>query len=179
MKILFITGNKNKLSEALEIMPQIEGCDVDLPEIQEIDTKKIIEHKLLEAIKQKPNTALIVEDQSLTIDGLNGLPGPLIKWFLMSLENKGLYKMAKSMGNCNAQATTTIGYCNEIGEIYYFDATVSGKIVAPIGDHGWGWDPIFLPSGYNLTLGQMTADQKNELSSRRVVFDKLKKFLNL
>lgn len=40
MRILFVTGNKNKLKESMVIIPEIEGCDIDLPEIQELDTKK-------------------------------------------------------------------------------------------------------------------------------------------
>lgn len=160
-------------------MPQIEGCDIDLPEIQELDTSKIIEHKLHQAIKQKPNTAIIVEDQSLVIDSLNGLPGPLIKWFLKSLDLNGLYKLSQSMGNCSAHATTIIGYCSDSGEFNYFESTIEGQIVAPIGDNGWGWDPIFLPNGHNLTFGQMSPEQKNQFSMRKIALEKLKSFLNL
>lgn len=179
MKILFITGNENKLKEAKAIISEIEGCEIDLPEIQELDTKKIIEEKLNEAIKQKPGIALIVEDQSLVIDGMNGLPGPFIKWFLKNLEVDGLYKMALNMGNQFAEAKTTIGYCSEKGEINFFEATVKGKIVSPRGNIGWGWDPIFLQDGYEKTYAEMTMEQKNELSMRKIALEKLKKYLKI
>ena len=179
MKILFITGNPNKLKEAKEIMPEIEGLDIDLPEIQELDTKKIIELKLHEAIKQKPGIDLIVEDQSLIIDGMNGLPGPFIKWFHKSLEIEGIYKMALKMGNQNAEARTIIGYCSSKGEIIFFESVVKGKIVAPKGDIGWGWDPIFKQNGYKKTYAEMTIKQKNKLSMRKMALEKLKEYLKI
>ena len=177
MKIYFITGNKNKLREAQMMWPRIEGIDIDLDEIQEMDGKKIIEAKLKEAIKQKPNTDLIVEDQSLTIDGMNGLPGPLIKWFVNSMSLEGIAKLAKSMGNQNTEAKTIIGYADKLGNINYFEAIIKGKIVDPRGNIGWGWDFIFQPEGYDKTFAEMTVEQKNELSMRRIVIEKLRKFV--
>ena len=177
MKILFITGNKDKLSEAVAIMPEIEGCEIYLPEIQELDTKKIIELKLHEAIKQRPGIDLIVEDQSLVIDGINGLPGPFIKWFLKSLDVDGLCKMALKMGNQSAEAKTVIGYCSSVGEINFFEAIVKGKIVSPRGNIGWGWDPIFQPDGYKMTFAEMTMEQKKQLSMRGIALEKLKEYL--
>jgi non-canonical purine NTP pyrophosphatase (RdgB/HAM1 family) len=178
MPIYFITGNKNKLREIQAMMPKIEGCDIDLIEIQEMDDKKIIKAKLEEAIKLKPGMELIVEDQSFSIDGMNGLPGPFIKWFDKSLEMKGLYKLALKMGNQKALAKTIIGYCNPKGKIHFFEATIEGKIVSPRGTIGWGWDFIFQPKGYKKTFSEMTMEQKNEMSMRRIALEKLKEHLN-
>ena len=177
MKIYFVTGNKDKLREAQAMWPEIEGIEIDLDEIQEMDGKKIIEAKLKEAIKQKPGINLMVEDQSLTIDGMNGLPGPLIKWFVKSMSLEGIAKLAKVMGNQNSQATTIIGYADELAKINYFEATIKGKIVDPRGSIGWGWDFIFQPEGYDKTFAEMTVEEKNELSMRRLAIEKLRKFV--
>jgi inosine triphosphate pyrophosphatase len=177
MKILFVTGNKDKLREAKSMVPEIEGCEIDLPEIQEMETKKIIRAKLEEAMKQKPGVELMVEDQSMIIDGMNGLPGPFIKWFINSLGLEGIYKLAAKMGNQNAGAKTTIGYVDSKGDIRFFEATIKGKIVSPRGEIGWGWDFIFQPEGYDKTFAQMTMKQKNELSMRRLALEKLKEYL--
>jgi inosine/xanthosine triphosphate pyrophosphatase family protein len=64
MTIYFITGNKSKFTEGKAILPELEQLEIDLPEIQEIDARLIIEAK---------------EDTSLYLECLNGLPGPLIK----------------------------------------------------------------------------------------------------
>lgn len=178
MKIYFVTGNKDKLKEAQAMWSEVEGINIDLDEIQELDGKKIIEAKLKEAIKQKPGIPLIVEDQSVMIDGMNGLPGPLIKWFVKSMGLEGLVKMAESVGNNNCEARTIIGYTDKLGNTNYFEATIKGKIVSPRGNIGWGWDSVFQPEGYNETFSEMTIEQKNELSMRRMALEKLKKYLD-
>ncbi len=73
MEIYFITGNKNKFEEAKSVIPELQQLDIDLPEIQEIDAKTIIKAKLAEAFRYK-QSEFIVEDTSLYLDCLNGLP---------------------------------------------------------------------------------------------------------
>lgn len=177
MKIYFITGNKDKLREAQSIWSEIEGINIELEEIQEMDGRKIIEAKLTEAIKQRQGIAIIVEDQSLMINGMGGLPGPLVKWFVKSMSLEGIVKLAKSMGNQTAEAKTIIGYADKNGKINYFEAIITGKIVSPRGVTGWGWDYIFQPTGYNKTFAEMTMEQKNELSMRRMAIEKLRRFV--
>ena len=174
--IYFITGNQGKLNEAKAIIPSIEGYDVDLPEIQEIDPHAIIRAKLLEGLKHKEGE-LIVEDTSLYLDALNGLPGPLIKWFLKTIGNDGLYNLVEKLGNNKAQAKTLIGYAKDAEHIEFFEGVIEGEIVAPAGT-GFGWDPIFKPAGHDKTFGQMDFDEKNSLSMRRMAFERLKEYLN-
>lgn len=174
--IYFLTGSANKFSEVKSILNNIEQLDIDFPEIQEIDAEKIIKNKLQEALKYKKQE-FIVEDTSLYLDCLNGLPGPLIKWFLKTIGNKGLYDIAEKLGNSGAQAKTIIGYSNSSGEINFFEGTLRGQIVSPCGENGFGWDEIFMPSGHDKTFAQMKPHEKNEISMRRNSVNKLKEFL--
>jgi len=175
--IYFITGNIGKLSEAKSVISDFEGYDVDLPEIQEIDAHAIIRAKLLEGLKHK-NGELVVEDTSLYFEALNGLPGPLIKWFLETIGTDGLYNLADKLGNTKAYAKSIIGYAKNADEIEFFEGVIEGEIVPPAGDKGFGWDPIFKPAGHDKTFAQMDFDEKNSLSMRRVAFEKLKEHLN-
>ena len=84
MKIYFVPGNENKLNEAKKILPEIEGLNIDLIEIQSIDSQEIIEHKLNEAKKHHSGN-FVVEDTSLELVAMKGLPGPLIKFFEKSI----------------------------------------------------------------------------------------------
>ena len=170
--IYFITGNQGKLEEAKSIISDIEAYDIDLPEIQEIDAHAIIKEKLLEGLKHK-DAQLIVEDTSLYLDALGGLPGPLIKWFMKTIGNEGLYNIAEKLGNNKAQAKTIIGYAITKENIEYFEGVIEGEIVPPTGDKGFGWDPIFKPNGHSKTFAEMDADEKNSLSMRKVAFAKL------
>lgn len=178
MKIYFVTGNKNKLKEVQMIWPEIEGLELDLKEVQELEPKNILEEKLEEAKKYKPNTCLMVEDLSLEIDGMNGLPGPLIKWFLKSVGREGVYKMAKMFGNQEAIARVTLGFVDKNGENKYFEGIVKGKIVEPRGESDFGWDPIFIPEGFDKTFAEMGAEEKNKISHRKIALEKLRKFVD-
>lgn len=175
-KLIFITSNKHKLEEAQAIFPGIEARDIDLPEIQEIDPKKVIEAKLLEAFKCHKGE-YIVEDTSLYLDAIPSLPGPLIKWFLKALGREGLYGLTEKYDNFGAQAKCYIGHISEQGEVSYFEGAVSGRVVSPRGESSFGWDPIFQPDGYELTFAEMGTEEKNKISHRKKALIKLKEAL--
>ena len=176
MGLYFITGNKNKFEEAKAILPELEHMDIDLPEIQEIDPKEIIKAKLEEALKHHEGS-FIVEDTSLYMDALNGLPGPLIKWFMKTIGNDGLANIAQKLGNPKAQAKTIIGYATDGDNIHFLEGSISGEIVQPQGDTNFGWDPIFKPDGYDITFAEMSKDEKNKISMRKQAVEKLKEFI--
>jgi inosine triphosphate pyrophosphatase len=170
--IYFITGNKGKLAEAKEIIPELEGLDIDLPEIQEIDAKKVIEAKLLEARKHHSGE-FVVEDTSLYFDAIPGLPGPLIKWFLKTIDNQGMADLVDKYGVNTGKAVNMLGYIDSNDKITYFEGSIEGNIVQPRGDNGFGWDMIFQPRGYDKTFAEMSQSEKNAISMRRMAFEKL------
>jgi len=172
MAIYFITGNKGKFAEVQAILGNVEQLDIDLPEVQDVDAHKIIEEKLKEAQKRQVGEC-IVEDTSLYLEGLNGLPGPLIKWFMKTIGNEGLFKISVAFRNSKAEAKTLIGYSDEKGEIQFFEGSIAGTIVSPRGE-GFGWDPIFQPEGYEKTFGELNASEKNSFSMRKIAVEKLK-----
>ena len=177
MKLYFLTSNKNKFEEVKAVLSGVEQLDINLPEIQEIDAKEIIKAKLYEAFNHQQGEFL-VEDTSLYLDCLNGLPGPLIKWFLKTIGNDGLFNLCDKLGSCNAEAKTIIGFAKSRDEIYFFEGSIRGKIVNPRGDNGFGWDKIFKPDGFSKTFAEMSLGEKNIISMRRVALNKLKEFLN-
>ena len=176
MVLYFITGNKNKFKEVKSILGNIEQLNIDLPEIQEIDAKEVIKAKLLEALNYK-NAKFIVEDTSLYLDCLNGLPGPLIKLFMETIGNAGLFNIAEKLGDDRAEAKTIIGYAKSREEIYFFEGSIKGKIVRPKGNSGFGWDLIFQPEGFSKTFAEMSEKDKNFNSMRRIALNRLKEFM--
>lgn len=176
MALYFITGNKNKFSEVKAILGDVEQLDIELPEIQELDARAIVKAKLLEALNHRKGE-FIVEDTSLYFDCLNGLPGPLIKWFLQKLGNEGLYRIANALGNDRVTATTIVGYARSHEEIYFFEGSLKGRIVEPKAPTSFGWDPIFQPEGHAKSFAEMSREEKNMISMRRLALNKLKEFL--
>ena len=176
MTFYFITGNKGKLADAKLFIPKIEQLDIDLPEIQSIDSREIIREKVEEAFKYTDGE-FIVEDASVSLDCLNGFPGPLIKWFEKAIGNDGIYEIADRMGSDGVEAKITIGYARNKHVIHFFEGVIRGKIVSPRGENGFGWDPIFQPEGHLKTFAEMTHEEKNEISMRRIAMEKLMEFL--
>jgi len=105
-----------------------------------------------------------------------GLPRPLIKWFMKSIGNEGIAKLAQTFGAA-AVARTIVGYTDDKGSVEFFEGAVKGSIVEPRGDTNFGWDPIFMPEGYDRTFAEMTAEEKNAISMRRMAAEKLKSHL--
>jgi inosine triphosphate pyrophosphatase len=177
-QLYFITGNKNKFEEIKEIIPDLERLDMDLAEIQDMDARKIIEHKLKEALLHHRGKNFIVEDTSLCLESLKGLPGPLIKWFLETIGCGGLADIAHASGNNKATARTYIGYARSDGDIYFFDGEIAGTIVPPRGESNFGWDIIFVPDGYKKTFAELGRAEKQKISMRKIAAKKLKEFLD-
>ena len=173
----FVTGNTGKLEEAKQVIQELEGLDINLPEIQEIDAHKVIEAKLLEARKHHSGE-FVVEDTSLYFNATPGLPGPLIKWFLKTIDNQGMADLVDKYNTQKSRAVNLLGYIDSNGKIIYFDGSIDGKIVQPRGDNGFGWDKIFQPNGYDKTFAEMTQEEKNAISMRRMAFEKLRVYLN-
>src|SRR5689334_6374952 len=96
--LYFITGNAGKFNEIKAIIPAVEQLKLDLDEIQSLDSQAVIEHKLEQAATRH-NGEFFVEDTSVTIDCLNGLPGTFIKWFLETLKPAGLAELVHKYPN--------------------------------------------------------------------------------
>jgi len=169
-----LTGSKGKFEEIRAFFPAAKQLDIDLPEVQELDPQVIIKTKLEEAMKRTEGE-FIVEDTSLYIEGMNGLPGPLIKWFLKAIDLEGVARLGEVFGK-SAKAVTLIGLAKD-GEIYFFEGSCTGRIMPPRGEGGFGWDQIFLPNGTDKTFGEMAREEKKQYSMRIRALKKLEEFL--
>lgn len=179
MKIYFITGNKNKLEEIKSLFSdipeiEIENLKLDLPEIQELDSKKVILEKIEVAKLDKSLKNIFVEDTSLCFDYFNGFPGPLIKWLYTTAGPQKISEMLKP--NNKATAIVSIGFYDG-KDTHFFEGRVTGKIVSPRGDDRFAWDLIFMPDGYDKTYAEMPIEEKNKISMRRLAILKFKEYL--
>ena len=170
--LTLVTGNPGKLAEWRRIVPkqyELEALDVDLTEIQSLDSRKIAADKARRAyeVVGKP---VIVEDLAAGLDVLNGLPGPFIKFFQQELGKNALYSLA---GRGTA-ATVSCTVCHFDGTNYtYGEGIVHGHVVPATGDNGFGFDFCFVPHGQAKSFAQMTPAQKDAISHRRLAIDDL------
>jgi len=175
MKIIFLTGNKNKLAEAQKILGEdikVVNKKIDLEEIQSTEVEEVIKEKIKAAYKilKKP---VIAEDTGVYIKNMNGFPGALIKFYLDKIGNKGIVKFN---GGSQAYAETIIGY-HDGKKIHIFRGKVNGKISKKVRGKGFGWDPVFVPKNSKKAFSEMIETEKNKISMRGKAFRKLKKFL--
>lgn len=171
--IRFVTGNASKVRELRRRIQNLEQLDLDLPEIQSLDAHEIIRAKL-EAARAHSDEELIVEDTSLIFDCLGCLPGPFIRWF-EELGIDGLADLVLRFEEHGATARTIIGYANG-SDVRFFEGSVRGRIVAPRGPPGFGWDPIFVPEGYDQTYSELS-EEKHAMSHRARAVEKLVAYL--
>lgn len=176
MALYFITGNAGKFKEIAEIIPDLEQLELNLDEIQDMDPKIVIEHKLDQAASQHDGE-FIVEDTSLSFNCLNGFPGTLTKWMELALGINGVADLVLKYEDRSAIAKVTIGYHDAQGINHYFVGEIEGEIVAPRGTNKFGWNTIFQPKGENRTFGEMTMEEKNRISMRAIAARKLAEHL--
>jgi inosine triphosphate pyrophosphatase len=163
-EVFFVTGNRFKLAEVEAVLGKMRHVDLDLPEVQELDSRKVVIAKAQAALAQGYSPVLI-EDTSLSLAAMNGLPGPLIKWFLKAIGGEGVHQLGVSKGSCDAEVRTIFGLALGPQTLIYGEGVVSGRVVSPRG-RGFGWDAIFQPDGSEMTMGEMTAEQKSGFSMR-------------
>ena len=175
--IHFVTSNKNKLRELSNLLQnQLIQIHLDLNEIQTCDLKVLVEDKLRQAWK-KLGCSVIVEDTSLYFNAWRELPGPMVKWFVENLGPQGMYQALQNFNNQQARAVCCLGYTSDGETLHLFHGEVEGKIVAPRGSSGFGWDSIFCPEGTQLSFAEMSEEEKSKFSPRGRSAEMFKDFL--
>jgi XTP/dITP diphosphohydrolase len=171
-----IEARAKEVSRILNI--PVEILETEIEEIQEINLEKVALNKLNQAfgIVKGP---VIIDDISLEISAWNGFPGPLIKWMLKSENDTAnlLLRLLKNEENRKAIAKLAIGY-HDGKNPYLFIGEIDGEISKEIrGENGFGWDPVFIPDGEAKTFAEMSGEEKDKISHRRIALNKLSDFL--
>lgn len=173
--LMFASSNKNKYNEAKEILKTFNITlgffKCELEEIQSDSVKEIASHKSQHAFL-KCKCPVIIEDDGLFIDALNGFPGPYSSYVFKTIGNKGILQLVRS--DRKAKFTSTISFTDKKNSSKIFEGTVLGKISQKSLGTGWGYDPIFVPEGEKKTFAQL--ENKNILSHRHKSLEKFAKW---
>ena len=173
-ELFFVTSNTHKFEEAQRILSKM-GISItlfktELEEIQSNSLSKIAKQKAIDAYskKQKP---VIIEDDGLFINSLDGFPGPYSSYVYDTIGNKGIIRLLVNSEFRDAKFVAIIAYCNGYDDVKLFESIISGKISSIIDQGGWGYDPIFIPDGESKTYANVS--DKDKFSHRSAA---LKKF---
>lgn len=190
MKLIFATANRHKQQEIGAMMPQ--GIEISIPADHSI-TEEIPENEpTLEGnaraksmyVWERLGVNCFADDTGLEVEALSGEPGVYSARYAghgCSFEDNIALLLSKMQGQQNRRARfrTVISLILD-GKEYQFQGSIDGHITDQRMDHGkgFGYDPIFVPDGYNESFAQMPLELKNRISHRGLATAKLLEFLS-
>jgi len=176
-----VTGNSGKARELKQLLKldqlRFDFRSLEADEIQSMDLSAVGNHKTVQAMELLEDRAewdaVLTDDTGLFLEGLSGLPGPMVKWFLERLGAGGIYRLLDGkQKKATAVCALSLGLLRE-KKVVSFTAEVEGEIVDPKGMDGFGFDPVFQPLGSEKTFSMMSLDEKNRHSHRALAVEKL------
>ncbi len=188
MKLVFVTNNKNKVREVAALLPD----NIELLDLKDIGFQEEIEESAntiegnalikIQHIVDRYGIDGFADDTGLEVEALDGLPGVYSARYAGHDCNAddNMDKLLNEMGTQNdrrARFKTVIALRLK-NEIHTFTGICEGTITRHRqGDRGFGYDPIFMPAGFDQTFAEMDLDQKNQISHRAKALMKLIDFL--
>ena len=189
IRICFATNNLHKIEELNALL----GNDIHLLSLTDIgctealaETSATIEgnsDQKASYVFQKYGVSCFADDTGLEVEALNGAPGVYSARFAGpdgNAENNMALLLQKlaSEHNRKARFKTVITYYNHKGEPLQFEGIVNGKIInEKRGTSGFGYDPLFVADGYDITFAEMDLTEKNKISHRALAVKKLVDYL--
>lgn len=188
LELIFVTANAHKVDEVrqiagwqLRIVPMREtGFSGTLPETSDtLEGNAIQKAEFLHAQVRKDCFA---EDTGLEVDALDGAPGVLSARYAgpTATAKQNVDKLLDALsGNAlrTARFRTVIALIMD-GVLHTFEGQVEGMIAtSPSGSGGFGYDPVFIPQGFDQSFAELSAEIKNTISHRRKAIDAMLKYL--
>lgn len=190
-EIVFASHNAGKITEIKQILSPLgikvwSALDMDLPDVEETGTT-FAENSLMKSqtIARISGLPCIADDSGLCVDALGGAPGVYSARYAPDRDfNKGMDKLLAEMKNSTDKSrkahfscVVSLAYPN--GEYQLFEGRVDGIIADSKmdGAEGFGYDPLFIPDGYNISFAQMDKAEKNRISHRGRAMQKFKEYI--
>jgi len=192
-KILLATNNTGKLAELRAMLSElpVDICGLgDFPGVVEVEEtgSTFAENARLKAIGYALQTGVpaLADDSGLEVDALGGRPGVLSARYggeSTSFENKMKMLLSEiknvEFPDRSAQFSCAIAISDENGQLLFESEGICRGLIAlsPIGTGGFGYDPIFVPNGYEQTFGELSGAIKQNISHRSRAFSQIIPFL--
>lgn len=177
--LYFATRNRHKLEEARKLLSNspidLKGLEMEKEEIQADDTDLIALHAARK-IHNETGLPIIVDDTGLYISSLNGFPGPYAEYVYRTIGLGGALKLLQGVGDRRACFKTSLALVTDSIEKLFRGVTCGVIAREPRGSGGFGYDPVFIPDGYNVTYAEMSLEEKNRVSHRGKAFMELAKW---
>ena len=188
-KLVFATNNAHKLEEVVAILgDQVEllslndiGCQADIPETAEtLEGNALLKSSY---IYKNYHLDCFADDTGLEVETLNGAPGVYSARYAGGEGHDAQANMLKLLHELDGKENRKALFRTAIslildGKEYLFEGVIKGEIIKEKrGDSGFGYDPVFMPEGYDRTFAELGNDIKNQISHRALAVQKLCEFL--
>jgi XTP/dITP diphosphohydrolase len=145
----------NKILQGLNIPVSVKMVKGKYPEDKEKETTEWVTLQGAKFCAEKYQRPVLVTDTGIFIEALNGFPGVNTKFTLERIGNEGLIKLLEGVKNRKLSWVFSLGYCKPDKNPVAFTSRVEGNVpLAPKGSDGFGFDPIFVPRGHNVTFAE-------------------------
>lgn len=189
-KILIATTNRGKLNDIREILKDL-NLDIisfldfkDYPDVEETgETFEANARLKAEAAFEKYKIPSIADDSGLSVDQLNGAPGVISARYAGENStdadnNEKLIRELEKHPEPHLAKYICVAVYYDGKEFMLSYGECKGKIIKNgRGSNGFGYDPYFITDGFELTMGEMSLEEKNQVSHRKRAFEKLKNIL--
>lgn len=163
-KITYVTGNWYKIMCARSILEplgfEVDNIKMETTEIQANNVEDVAMYSAKEA-SDKLKCDVLKNDTGLYVEALGGFPGPYTHYVDEKLGEDGLLKLLKGIDNRNACFIEAFAYCEYGKDPIVFKSITKGRIATEkSGIYGWSWDFIFIPDGYDKTMGNYPDEER-------------------
>ncbi len=184
-RLVVASHNQGKVREIADLLAPfaldiVSAAELHLPEPEETGDTFVANAVLkAEAAVAGADLPALADDSGLAVEGLNGDPGLYsARWAGPERDfNAAMALVQEKLGdnpNRRAYFISVLSLAWPDGHVESFEGRIYGTMVwPPRGDKGFGYDPMFLPDGYDVTFGEMDYDEKQRISHRAVAFQKL------
>ncbi|MGD2072456.1 MAG: RdgB/HAM1 family non-canonical purine NTP pyrophosphatase [Candidatus Thorarchaeota archaeon] len=171
--MVLVTQNRYKIAELQPLFQNFkvtfETTDIEKYEIRSNDVSRVA----LEAASQAHMTLekpVVVDDTGLYIKALNGFPGAYAAYVLHTIGKEGILRLMHGVVKRDAIFRTAVSFV-DVSQAKIFVGEMEGKIAeTAAGEEGFGYDPIFIPEGMDITYAQLSFEDKTAISHRTKAF---------
>ncbi len=170
-RLYFVTASENKFNDYQFLLGKLANLvwfRYNVEDVVTTDIDILLRRKVMAIRPLLPYLPFLVEQTNLMIRTWRNLPGNVAGLFIDGVGVEGICKMLQPFEDRTATAVTKLAYHSPDGRVAVFTGQLSGTIAPkPAGQPIFGWDAIFIPSGHDRTLAEMSLEQRNTIATRK------------
>jgi len=192
MDTLFLaSGNPHKIGELKDLLTPFDisiKSTLDYPDAEEVvEDKPDLEGNALKKARfwhEKTGLPSLSDDTGLEVEAINGAPGVYSARYAgenatYEQNTQKLLAELDGVANRSARFRTVVAFIDQKGSEYIFEGICEGEIISEKrGEKGFGYDPVFVPAGYDETFAELSSEQKNDISHRGKAMQAFLEYLN-